>query len=54
LVQCGGVASHAARRLGVSRTTLYKALKRLRQEQPEVAVSATEGAPGAAGLAEDR
>jgi DNA-binding NtrC family response regulator len=34
-VECGGIASHAARKLGVSRTTLYKALRLLRPEKSE-------------------
>ncbi len=33
LAQCKGVASHAARLLGVSRTTFYKAVKRLQKEE---------------------
>lgn len=33
LSDCGGVASHAARKLGISRTTLYKNLRRLEKEK---------------------
>lgn len=54
LAQCGGIASHAARRLGVSRTTLYKALKRLRQENPDARGAEAAGAPGDAEIAEER
>lgn len=36
LAQCRGVASHAARLLGVSRTTFYKSVKRLHPERSVV------------------
>jgi len=54
LAQCGGIASHAARRLGVSRTTLYKALKRVREQKPDVPVGEAADAPDGAEIAEEQ
>jgi len=52
--QCGGIASHAARKLGVSRTTFYKALKRLREEGGDVALDDAEVVRLGSGVAAER